>query len=219
MPILADLCRVRYRTPEHRAGEPRLLVAAPKSRLSSGLYRATVELPREPATLTLAAAEGHPLPALAIGIVGERDPLHGKRSRSQMGELVVWLGRGEIHEYVLRDCQVACEAGELRLTANLWPAWLGYAAQPNPAAAQQLSTALADPAVTHFFVHLRMPRRFAVAFALDEDMATDHLVLHVAPVFAEKADEATEDKRTIHFFAEDALAVDPSELSLVVQLT
>jgi hypothetical protein len=138
-----------------------------------------------------------------------------------MAELVTWLTRGEIHEYLLRNCQLTCDGEELRLTADLWPAYLGYAPEPNPAAVLALLTALADPTVLSFFVHLRMPRRFALIFELDESAPVDHLVLHVADTPGEKSGEeiTEEDKRIIRFFQDDALADDPSEGSLVVQLT
>jgi hypothetical protein len=224
-PIVHDLYRTYYQSPGYGVDEPRLLVAAPYASLPHALYRATVDLPREATSLRVTTAQGREIPALATPIAGERDPLHGKRSRSQMAELVTWLTRGEIHEYLVRDCQLTCDGGELRLTADLWPAYLGYTPEPNPAAAQALLTALADPAVLSFFVHLRMPRRFALIFELDESAPVDQLVLRVADAPREKsgeksAEEGTEeDKRTLRFFQDDALADDPSEWSLIVQLT
>src|SRR5690606_18393138 len=150
-------------------------------------------------------------------IPGERDPLHGNRSRVQMNELVTWLERGEIHEYQLHNCQLSRQGDEVRLIVDLWPAALGSAPQPNPAAAAKLAEAIADPAVQSFFVHLRMPRRYALLFALDEEVAADHLLLQLAPE-EEGEGQAAKEKRTLRFFEEDALASDPSELSLVVQL-
>jgi hypothetical protein len=157
-------------------------------------------------------SEGVPLLSLAASIPGERDPLHGNRSRTQMGELVVWLERGEIHEYQLRNSQLTCEEGQLRLVADLWPAALGYAPEANPAAAQMLVNALADPAVQSFFVHLRMHRRYALLFHLEASLPVDHLILRVTPA-------SGEEKRTIQFFVDDALASDASEFSLTVQLS
>jgi hypothetical protein len=180
--------------------------------LPAGVYRATVDLPYQWASPQVTTSEGAPLLSLASTIPGERDPLHGNRSRVQMAELVVWLERGEIHEYQLRNSLLTCEEGQLRLVADLWPAALGYAPETNPAAAQMLVNALADPSVQSFFVHLRMPRRYALLFRLEEPLPVDHLILRLAPA-------SEEEKRTIHFFMDDALASDPSEFSLTVQLS
>jgi hypothetical protein len=135
-----------------------------------------------------------------------------------MNELVTWLARGEIHEYQMRDCQLVCESGALRLVADLWPAALGDAPQPNPAAAARLESAIADPAVQSFFVHLRMPRRYTLLFELAEDVQAKELALKLIPAVGEAGDGETANKRTIRFFVDDALARDPAELSLVVQI-
>ena len=228
-PILGDLCRTRYRRPEHRAGKPRVLVA-PSSQLqtppvSGSTYRGVVDLPREWNAVQLTSAEGVPIRTHASAIPGERDPLHGYRSREQMNELVIWLTRGEIHEYVLRNCQLSCEHEEVRLIVDLWPAALGYAPEPNLAAAQKLSTALADPTNSRFFVHLRMPRRFTLLFALDETLSATlsgtHLVLEAVPptIKGKKENENSENEHTLHFYQEDALVHDPSADVLVVQIT
>ena len=228
-PILGDLCRTRYRRPEHRAGKPRVLVA-PSSQLqtppvSGSTYRGVVDLPREWNAVQLTSAEGVPIRTHASAIPGERDPLHGYRSREQMKELVIWLTRGEIHEYMLRDCQLSCEHEEVRLIVDLWPAALGYAPEPNLAAAQKLSTALADPTNSRFFVHLRMPRRFTLLFALDETLSATlsgtHLVLEAVPptIKGKKENENSENEHTLHFYQEDALVHDPSADVLVVQIT
>jgi hypothetical protein len=222
-PILHEFCRVQHRTPLYREGESRLLVAAPNGPLPRGLYRGTVDLSYQWVGLRVTSADGQEIPSLAFAIPGERDPLHGERSRVQMEELVTWLARGEIHEYLLRDCQLTCEKGALHLIADLRAAWLGYVAEPNPDAAQKLRAALADPTVLSFFVHLRMPRRFALLFDLEESVAADYLILHVTEVSGQEAGkegagEGAEDKRTLRFYQEDALADDPSGQTLVVQL-
>lgn len=220
-PILRDLCRVLHSTPAQ--GKAHVLVTAPKKFLPAALYRATVDLPHSWPSPQVTTSMGAPLLALATSIPGERDPLHGNRSRTQMGELVTWLERGEIHEYLLRDCQLTCANGELRLVADLWPAALGYAPESNPAAAQMLVKALADPEMQSFFVHLRMPRRYALLFFLPEPLSVDHMILSVVPATGQAGEEKGEEekreaKRTIQFFVDDALASDPSEFSLVVQL-
>jgi hypothetical protein len=216
-PILRDLCRVFHGTPLYSIPTPaqnkaQVLVTAPQRLLPAGLYRAIVDLPPQWPSPQVINNQGAQVPSLATSIPGERDPLHGNRSRSQMGELVTWLERGEIHEYLLRNCQLSCEDGQLRLVADLWPAALGYAPEPNPATAQRLVKALADPTVQSFFVHLRMPRRYALLLILEESTPVDHLILSVVPA-------SGEEKRITQFFLDDALASDPSELSLVVQLS
>jgi hypothetical protein len=125
--------------------------------------------------------------------------------------------RGEIHEYQLHNAQLLCEGGALRLVADLWPATLGGAPVPDPDAAAKLAAAIADPAVQSFFVHLRMPRRFALVFELAREVVEGQLVLRVVPAPEEGGLETAE--RAIRFFQDGALVNDPSELSLVVQLT
>jgi hypothetical protein len=218
-PILRDLCRLLHRTPRPGAGESRVLVAAPKGPLVRGVYRATVDLPLNFAAPTVATVAGEPLPSIAAAIMGERDPLHGYRRRVQMQELVTWLARGEIHEYQLRLCELLCEGGELRLVADLWPAALGDAPEANLAASAKVAAAIADPAVERFFVHLRMPRRSALLFELAEEVSEEYLILKVILGQDEAQEEMEAKKRTIRFFQDGTLASDPSELSLVVQLT
>jgi hypothetical protein len=216
-PILADLCRSFYRDKAASDAASTLLVTTANAALPPGVYRATVDLPRHWSVPALTTVEGEPVPSLAAAIAGERDPLHGERSRVQMNELVTWLERGEIHEYYLVNCQLTCEAGALRLVVDLWPAALGDAPAPNPAAAKQLAAAIADPQVRSFFVHLRMPRRFALLFELAAQENAEPLFLKVISTAGEGEDET--EKRAIPFFEDSALESDPSTLSLVVQLT
>jgi hypothetical protein len=65
-----------------------------------------------------------------------------------------------------------------------------------------------------------MPRRFALLFELAEEVSEEYLILKVIPGGSEEgeAEEGMEEKRTIRFFQDGALATDPSELSLVIQL-
>jgi hypothetical protein len=126
-------------------------------------------------------AEGSEIASTARGITGERDPLHGPRSREQMQELVIWLARGEIHEYYLRAPQLTFEAGRAAVIADLWPAALGGAPEPRPDLSQQLAQWMASPDVTEFFVHLRMPRRFSVAFTLENGASRDRCVVEARP--------------------------------------
>jgi hypothetical protein len=222
-PILRDLCRAHHQIATQNGGGSSVLIVAPDGPLPRGVYRATVDLPVNYGAPALTTAMGEVIPTLAEAIVGERDPLFGHRDRVQMNELVTWLARGEIHEYQMRDCQLVCAGGALRLIADLWPAALGDAPQPNPVAAARLESAIADPAVQSFFVHLRMPRRYALLFELAEDVQAKELTLKLIPAVGEAGDgEAgdgeTANKRTIRFFVDDALARDPAELSLVVQI-
>jgi hypothetical protein len=57
-----------------------------------------------------------------------------------------------------------------------------------------------------------MPRRYALLLILEGSTPVDHLILSVVPA-------SGEEKRITQFFLDDALANDPSELSLVVQLS
>jgi hypothetical protein len=200
---------------EQAADGSRIMVASHAAPLPAGVYRATVELPLAHAAPALATTDGTVIPSLAATIPGERDPLHGPRSRVQMNELVTWLERGEIHEYQMHNCHLTNEDGTLRLIVDLWPAALGGAPVSHAAAAQTLAAAIADPSVQSFFVHLRMPKRYALIFAL-EDATGVELVLDVVAAPTEAEGEA--EKRTLRFFADDALTVDPSAHTLVVQL-
>jgi hypothetical protein len=216
-PILQDLCRSQQRTKSLPNGEPSLLVATPHAPLQRGVYRTTIDLPGHWSTPALARADGEVIPSLSTSVPGVRDPLHGYRSRIQMNELVAWLARGEIHEYQMHHCQLTCEGGELRLVVDLWPAALGGVSIPQPALAQQLESLINDPAVERFFVHLRMPKRFVLIFELEAEQGEGPLLLRVVPATGES--EAEIEQRAIRFFENGALATDPSELSLVVQLS
>jgi hypothetical protein len=213
-PILRDLYRTLYRDVTAAQGGPHLIVIAPGTPLPTGVYRSTVDLPLNWQAPELATVTGERIPSLSSSIPGERDPLHGNRSRIQMQELVTWLRRGEIHEYQMHNCQLSMEAGALRLVVDLWPAALGAAPVPDVGAAQQLAAAIRDPTVQSFFVHLRMPKRFALIFELEREVYAGQLVLKIVP--ADNGENESE-PRAIRFFEDSALAGDPSELSLVVQ--
>jgi hypothetical protein len=225
VPILRDLLRVHHRAridAHHRSpalpGESgHIAVSALQAPLPSGLYRATVDLPYQWPAPVLATLDGEEVLSMASTIVGERDPLHGERSRVQMNELVIWLDRGEIHEYELHNSQLTLVDGTVRLVCDLWPAALGNGPEPRSDLASKLAAAIADPEVQRFFVHLRMPKRYDIIFELAQQTDANPLVLAVLPS-AGNADPET-DKRTLHFFADDALANDPSLLSMTVQLT
>jgi hypothetical protein len=223
-PILRDLCRTRHRPSPPSAEGVHLLVAALPAQgdaqrplLSSGLYRTIVDLPRNWVSPQVTNAEGVEIPTLSLPIPGERDPLQGQRSRVQMNELVTWLARGEIHEYQIHLQQLGLEGDEYWLIADLWPAALGRPTKSNPDAAQALITAIADPKIMRFFVHLRMPRRFALIFELDETIYAETLLLNLLPVSGQESGK--ENEQTTRFYQDELLAHDPSLATLVVQLT
>ena len=211
-PILHAAARAAHQT-FPRPEEPRLILLPAAPGIAAGVYQAVADVPRRWPDVAVTTAAGAPVTVAALPIPGERDPIQGMRTRAQMPELVVWLARGEIHEYVLHTVDLTCSGGKLRLLVDLYPAALGYASTPRPATAAALAAWIDDPTVAEFYVHLRMPRRFALWLRLPADPAADRLVLTLAPAVPHPANE----ERT-PFYQEDALVADLSDQALVVQV-
>lgn len=215
-PVLAEVIRADTLQTQADVPAPRVVIAASPRGTPGGLVQFAVDVPRDWAAITLTDAAGRPLPHLAQAIDAPRDPIHGPRTRVQLEEIYVWLAHGEMHEYVLAAVQMERVDSRLSIQIDLYPQDLGLEPHPDPAAAGALRAAVANPEITHFDVHLRMPRRFAFVTWLDAIAGADRCVLHLQP--AAQANGPTPPIPEPAQPAADVLALDPADSVMVVQV-
>ena len=186
--VLDDLTRQRFRD---RVGEPdrvHAVVAVPNSGETRGPIQFTVDVPRDWSDVTLVDPAGAEMDFIAQEVDGERDPIHGPRTREQLGEVVTWLRHGEMHEYGLRHVTLTHTDATVEVHFDLYPArLLGEVLQYGQPAAE-LEQLIADPSVTEFHVHTRMPKRLAILLRIDSLPADGLLTVHVRPGRRSRAD-------------------------------
>lgn len=197
-PVLADVIRSSAVQPQPGDPAPRVQIAAGRGGAPGGLVQFQVEVPRDWTAIQLHDDAGKTLHFLAQAADGQRDPIDSARTRVQVKEIYVWLAHGEMHEFVLRDLQMRRDGDMLIVQIDLYPEELGLQARPDPGAAEALAAQVTDPAVRQIYVHLRMPRRYAVIAELDampgaatrtlvvqeagRDQAADAAVPHIPPL-------------------------------------
>ena len=210
--VLDDLIRQEYRDRPDRPEGVQVVVAAPHAGQTGGPVQFTVEVPRDWADVTLVDASGAELNYLGRGVDGERDPFHSPRTRAQLGEIVTWLRHGEMHEYGLRHVSLTRTGSRLAVQFDLYPAKLLDEVVRYPELAAELEQHMADPSLTDFHVHTRMPKRFALLLQIDRLPTDGCLPVLVRPGPGDHA-------RTLSGLDENALSVDLLADGLVVQIS
>jgi hypothetical protein len=121
--LLADVTRAAQ-APLPAEPAPKVVVAAAAPPFPGGLLQFMVDVPRTWEEIRLTGAQGEEAPFVALPVDGPRDPIQGLRNPVQMREIVIWLERGEMHEYSVQNVQIEEHAPRLTVTFDLYPALL-----------------------------------------------------------------------------------------------
>lgn len=212
--LLADVIRSAEVQPQASRAAPRVVIAAASSGAPRGLIQFTVDVPRDWTAIQITDHAGTLLSHAAQTIDGQRDPINSPRTRVQVEEIYVWLAHGEMHEYVLDAVDIRRVGDTLTIQIDLYPQELGREPHPDPAAADTLRGLVMEPEVAHIYVHLRMPRRFAVVMPLEPLGDAERRSLTVL----EAAAGAAQARYFPSKVAPDLLRHDPAESAVVVQV-
>lgn len=213
-PLLAEVIRSAEVQTQTSRPAPRVVIAAPPTGAPRGLIQFTVDVPRDWAAIQIADHAGNPLPHAAQTIDGQRDPINSPRTRVQVEEIYVWLAHGEMHEYVLDAVDIRRAGSSLTIRIDLYPQELGLEPHPDPTAADALRGLVADPEIAHIYVHLRMPRRFAVVIPLEQLGGAERHSLYIS----EAATDSAQPRYLPSRVAPDLLRHDPAETVIAVQV-
>jgi antitoxin (DNA-binding transcriptional repressor) of toxin-antitoxin stability system len=223
-PLLTDVIRSSAVQQQTGTPAPRVIITAQEGGAPGGLVQFTVDVPRDWAAIQLCDEIGTLLPHLAQAVDGQRDPIDSLRTRVQVEEIYVWLAHGEMHEYVLRDLRVLRQGSTLTIQIDLYPEELGLQARPDPAAAEALAAQVADPGLTQIFVHLRMPRRFALVLEIEALQGAESRTLLVQEAMQDTGQDRepgagqSAAPLPLSLAALDRLDDDPAQSAIVVQV-
>lgn len=125
------------------------------------IVQCTVEVPQCAGPFHLTTVAGAPLNYVAAP-APHRDPVNEFRTPGRMEEILVWLERGEMHEYALQNVEMRGEGDTLYTTFDLFrPRWL--AERPAyPQEAARLAAILAEGGYARYHLHIRKPQRWVV---------------------------------------------------------
>lgn len=143
----------------------------------------TVEVPQCAGPFHLTTLDGRPLDFVAAA-APHRDPVNEFRTPGRMEEILVWLERGEMHEYALQNVEMRAEGDTLYTSFDLYrPRWL--AERPAyPQEAARLAAILAEGGHARYHLHIRKPQRWVVQAAsapLAKDGAQPPFAVRLAP--------------------------------------
>lgn len=188
------------------------VVLAPQEN-RAGAVQFVIDVPRTWAGISITDPEGRQVPALAMPVDGERDPVKGQRTRSQMHEIVTWLNRGEIHEYVVMRSVITRHGASVSVTFDLYTAELAWQPTAYPEMAAELTLLLLDEEVAEFYVDIRMPLRYAILLQVERAEEVNLLTAHEAAFYG-----ANDAPLPPDFIAGTLAAVDCLGAGVVVQL-